>query len=73
MDQGWLDRQAVLTAAKAPLPVDPARTAILARIENAKKPIAPPESLVQLRRDEFAGTGAVGQQRGDLHSCSRPK
>ncbi|WP_165072666.1 DUF1549 domain-containing protein [Paludisphaera rhizosphaerae] len=51
MDQGWLDRQAALAMAKTPLPVDPARTALLARIESAKKPIAPPTPLVQLRRD----------------------
>ena len=51
MDQGWLDRQAALAAARAPLPADPARAALVAKVEAAKKPAGPPAALVQLRRD----------------------
>jgi hypothetical protein len=51
MDQGWLDRQAALAAARAPLPADPARAALVAKVEAAKKPAVPPAGLVQLRRD----------------------
>jgi hypothetical protein len=51
MDQGWLDRQAALAAAKAPLAADPARAALVARVEAARKPANPPAALVQLRKD----------------------
>ncbi|MDG3007953.1 DUF1549 domain-containing protein [Paludisphaera mucosa] len=51
MDQGFLDRRAALAAAQAPLPADPAKAALQARIEAARKPAGPPPALVQLRRD----------------------
>ncbi|WP_337175700.1 DUF1549 domain-containing protein [Paludisphaera sp.] len=51
MDQGWLDRQAALAAARAPIPADPARAALVARVESAKQPVAPPPALVRLRGD----------------------
>lgn len=51
MDQGWLDRQAALAAARAPLPADPSRVALVAKVEAAKTPAGPPRALAQLRRD----------------------
>ncbi|AMV40660.1 DUF1549 domain-containing protein [Planctomyces sp. SH-PL62] len=51
MDQGYLDRQAALAAARAPLPADPARAVLQARVEAARQPAVPPAALVQLRRD----------------------
>jgi len=51
MDQGYLDRQAALAAARAPLPADPERAPLVAKVEAARKPVEAPASLVQLRRD----------------------
>jgi hypothetical protein len=51
MDQGWLDRQAALAAARAPLPADPSRAALVAKVEAARQPAGPPAALARLRRD----------------------